>query len=124
MPIAAWRNARSNSSPWSTPAVTPSSVQSEVRAASTKEAFMNQVTSTSAHDTRLVWLTRAFASWQRRSGNMTRIGTRFRGPPESANGGYCAGILADALAGAVEVTLRRPPPLEQELELRVEPERA
>jgi hypothetical protein len=55
---------------------------------------------------------------------MTRIGTRFRGPPESANGGYCAGILADALAGAVEVTLRRPPPLEQELELRVEPERA
>jgi len=49
---------------------------------------------------------------------MTRIAARFCGPPESANGGYCAGILANALQGAVEVTLRRPPPLERELELR------
>lgn len=55
---------------------------------------------------------------------MTRIATRFRGPPDSANGGYCAGILANALDGAVEVTLRRPPPLEQELKLQVQPERA
>ena len=53
-----------------------------------------------------------------------RIASRFCGPPDSGNGGYCAGLLANALGGAVEVTLRRPPPLEQELRLVVEPARA
>ncbi len=53
-----------------------------------------------------------------------RISARFCGPPESANGGYCAGLLANALSGAVEVTLRRPPPLEQPLTIRVVDERA
>jgi hypothetical protein len=53
-----------------------------------------------------------------------RIASRFSGPPESGNGGYCAGLLAKALDGAVEVTLRRPPPLEQPLSLVVEQERA
>ncbi len=44
---------------------------------------------------------------------------RFEGPPDSANGGYVAGLLAARLpAGdAVEVTLRRPVPLDVELEL-------
>jgi hypothetical protein len=38
---------------------------------------------------------------------------RFNGPPGSANGGYASGVLARLAAGkAVEVTLRRPPPLE------------
>jgi hypothetical protein len=47
---------------------------------------------------------------------------RFNGPPDSANGGYSAGAIAAPLAeqGAVEVTLRRPPPLDRALELRVE----
>ena len=49
-----------------------------------------------------------------------RIASRYCGPPDSGNGGYCAGLLANALGGAVEVTLRRPPPLEQPLSLHVE----
>ena len=40
---------------------------------------------------------------------------RFRGPPDSANGGYFAGLVAGHLtstpADPYEVTLRRPPPL-------------
>jgi hypothetical protein len=40
---------------------------------------------------------------------------RFRGPPDSANGGYAAGTLAGLLGGVVEVTLRRPPPLDRPL---------
>jgi hypothetical protein len=47
------------------------------------------------------------------------IPATFNGPPDSANGGYTAGILAtyvDAPAGAV-VTLRRPPPLETPLDV-------
>lgn len=46
------------------------------------------------------------------------IASRFNGPPNSANGGYTCGLLAQGLQGAVEVTLRLPPPLEQEMELR------
>jgi hypothetical protein len=44
------------------------------------------------------------------------IGARFNGPARSANGGYTAGSLAERVPEAehraVEVTLRRPPPLE------------
>lgn len=45
------------------------------------------------------------------------VPARFHGPPRSGNGGWCAGALA-ALVGpgdadAVEVRLRRPPPLEE-----------
>lgn len=42
------------------------------------------------------------------------IERRFRGPARSGNGGYSAGALAervDGSPGVVEVTLRRPPPL-------------
>lgn len=49
------------------------------------------------------------------------IGARYNGPPGSGNGGYSAGRFAVAagLGGdAVEVTLRRPPPLEVELQTR------
>jgi len=46
------------------------------------------------------------------------IAHRFRGPRTSANGGYAAGLLAQAVrAPAVEVTLRLPPPLERPLTL-------
>ncbi len=47
------------------------------------------------------------------------IPSRFRGPPDSGNGGYSAGLLARHLAGVSEVTLRKPPPLEAELSLHV-----
>lgn len=49
------------------------------------------------------------------------IPSRFNGPPGSANGGYACGITARLLAGgaetdaAVEVTLRRPPPVDRPL---------
>jgi hypothetical protein len=49
-----------------------------------------------------------------------RIPARFNGPPASANGGYAAGRLAAFVPGAdaVRVRLRRPPPLERDLEVR------
>lgn len=45
------------------------------------------------------------------------IPARYNGPPGSANGGYTCGLLAQRLGGVAEVTLRRPPPLETELDL-------
>ena len=43
------------------------------------------------------------------------IDRRFCGPPESGQGGYTCGLLARVLPGAVEVSLRAPPPLERPL---------
>lgn len=43
------------------------------------------------------------------------IPRRFRGPPNSANGGYACGRLAAFIEGCAEVTLRRPPPLDTAL---------
>jgi hypothetical protein len=43
-----------------------------------------------------------------------RIAGRFEGPPGVANGGYLAGTLAGG--GPARVTIRRPVPVEQELE--------
>ena len=44
------------------------------------------------------------------------IATRFRGPPDSGNGGYTCGRLAAFVeAEAVQVSLRLPPPLERPL---------
>jgi len=48
-----------------------------------------------------------------------RLGGRFCGPAASANGGYTCGAIAELLGGEVEVTLRRPPPLDRPLRLRV-----
>ena len=48
------------------------------------------------------------------------IDRKFRGPTESANGGYTCGLLASFLHGPAEVTLRRPPPLERPLEIVTE----
>jgi hypothetical protein len=50
------------------------------------------------------------------------IDKRFCGPPSSANGGYACGILASAIKGSAEVTLRAPPPLDRPLELALSPE--
>ncbi|MCW2141313.1 hypothetical protein BXY51_005893 [Actinoplanes cyaneus] len=46
-----------------------------------------------------------------------RIPARFNGPPGSGNGGWCAGVLATA-AGVSQVTLRLPPPLETDIQIR------
>lgn len=50
------------------------------------------------------------------------IHRRFRGPDQSANGGYCSGLVAGAFGylpdQAVEVTLKAPPPLDKELQLQ------
>ncbi|NEA37401.1 hypothetical protein [Streptomyces sp. SID13031] len=59
-----------------------------------------------------------------------RIAPRFRGPAQSGNGGYVAGLVGTALAAvaaadtAPRVRLLVPPPMETDLELTVEPARA
>ena len=45
------------------------------------------------------------------------IGSRFCGPPASGNGGYTAGLVAAGMGGPVEVTLRRPLPIERALRI-------
>ncbi len=50
------------------------------------------------------------------------IPKRFNGPPDSGHGGYVAGIIAELVGGSVEVTLRKPPPLEVPLEVERTPE--
>lgn len=53
------------------------------------------------------------------------VPARFRGPPDSGNGGFVAGMLAEQFARgsadeedlAVEVTLRAPTPLDREMQL-------
>ncbi|GAA2682067.1 hypothetical protein [Actinoplanes palleronii] len=49
-----------------------------------------------------------------------RIPARFNGPPGSGNGGWSAGVFAAAAPGSGirQVTLRLPPPLEADLEVR------
>jgi hypothetical protein len=42
---------------------------------------------------------------------------RFRGPPQSGNGGYSCGVVAEGVGGVATVTLRRPPPLDRPLTL-------
>jgi len=46
------------------------------------------------------------------------IEERFRGPPDSGNGGYVCGVVAGILGGAAEVTLRQPPPIGRPLLVR------
>ena len=47
---------------------------------------------------------------------IVRIDHRFRGPPDSGNGGYFAGLLASAMGGSnVVVELKRPAPLDRDL---------
>lgn len=65
--------------------------------------------------------------WQRgavaiAAGKALVIPVRYCGPPDSGNGGYTSGLVAGALRAAgvacpdgVEVTLRRPPPLDKPL---------
>ncbi len=51
-------------------------------------------------------------------GDRVVIERRFRGPPNSAQGGYACGLVAERVEGpCAAVSLRLPPPLEQPLEL-------
>ena len=52
------------------------------------------------------------------------IDPRFNGPPDSANGGYTCGLLAREIDGPAVVTLRKPPPLERDLRVERDGERA
>ena len=52
------------------------------------------------------------------------IERRFRGPPESGNGGYTSGMLAAAAATPVEVRLMKPPPLDRPLSIRDDADRS
>jgi len=45
------------------------------------------------------------------------IPSRFNGPLESGNGGYCSGVVANIFEGAAEVSLRRPVPLDTPLDV-------
>ena len=45
------------------------------------------------------------------------IPRRFNGPLDSGNGGYAAGVVARLLGGAAEVSLRRPVPLDVQLQV-------
>ncbi|MFD9698566.1 hypothetical protein [Lentzea sp. NPDC059081] len=48
-----------------------------------------------------------------------RVAARFNGPPGMGNGGYSAGLFAARVdAGTVSVRLRRPVPLDRDLEVR------
>jgi hypothetical protein len=48
------------------------------------------------------------------------IAARYCGPPDSGNGGYVSGLLAEQLGQPLEVTLRAPPPLGQPLRLEAD----
>ena len=45
------------------------------------------------------------------------IDKRYCGPPNSGNGGYVCGRLAQHISGGAEVTLRAPPPLDKPLDV-------
>lgn len=46
------------------------------------------------------------------------IEERFRGPDDSANGGYACALAARSIDGPAEVTLRSPPPLNRKLDVK------
>lgn len=48
------------------------------------------------------------------------IDARYKGPPNSGNGGYACGLMAKEITGAVEASLRRPPPLDTAMQLKVD----
>ena len=45
------------------------------------------------------------------------IDSRFKGPPDSGNGGYVGGPVATTVQGDLRVRLMAPPPLDTPLEL-------
>jgi hypothetical protein len=52
------------------------------------------------------------------------VAARFRGPPNSSNGGYFAGLVAASVGHTVTVRLLKPPPLDTELSVIERPDGA
>ena len=52
------------------------------------------------------------------------IARRFCGPPDSGNGGYSSGLIANEISQEAECTLRKPIPIERELLIEARPEGA
>ncbi len=50
------------------------------------------------------------------------IARRFNGPVDSGNGGYCSGAAAAFIEGPAQVSLRRPVPLDTQLDVEREPD--
>jgi len=46
-----------------------------------------------------------------------RVENQFRGPPDSGNGGYVCGLLAEHIDGCAQVRLQAPPPLDRDLSI-------
>jgi hypothetical protein len=49
------------------------------------------------------------------------VGERFVGPPNMGHGGYVAGLFGEQLPGCLQVTLRRPTPIDRPLQLLEQP---
>ncbi|WP_168627462.1 MULTISPECIES: hypothetical protein [unclassified Cryobacterium] len=52
--------------------------------------------------------------------NTLRIDARLNGPPDSANGGFASGTIAETLGGTASVRLIRPIPLDNPLEVEID----
>ncbi len=52
------------------------------------------------------------------------ISSRFNGPPNSGNGGYSCGVVAEGIEGTAQVRLRVPPPLGREMLLAADGQQA
>jgi len=59
----------------------------------------------------------AHAIESRSSAHEARVDSRFCGPPGSGNGGYAVGLVGKSLGAEVEVTLKRPIPLDASLQV-------
>jgi hypothetical protein len=46
-----------------------------------------------------------------------RVASRFNGPPRSGNGGYTVGLLGKHVGPEVEITLKRPIPMDRDIEV-------
>src|SRR4029453_17467879 len=59
----------------------------------------------------------AGSAGRKRSMTSMTIDKRYCGPPNSANGGYVCGRLAQNIPGGAELPLRAPPPLDKPLDV-------
>ena len=55
------------------------------------------------------------------SSHAAQVASRFNGPPNSGNGGYTVGMVGKHLGPEVEVTLKRPIPVDQTMQVVADP---
>ena len=65
-------------------------------------------------------LNSAVAAHRHTNTRIERVAPRFCGPPGSGNGGYTVGMLGKHVGREVEVTLKRPIPLDEALQVRID----